>query len=941
MMSALLLCCAILVCRPQHHSQGAWSADGFAFQATTMIPKYLRTRASITSSGGRRTSSWNGLSTAEHQDEKHHYTHGRPQPIFSIKSRLSLASSSSSSSLIDAATNAAADTSQETRSSNINSEHSHQLSPPSVSLSFSHIHMYVDDLDDLANYKALEDQLNGLAKQQHDLVGKKGMVVPVVDVKEEETTDIGTDASLLSQTTLHTLQSTWRDLSRNCNITKPVLDQQSDSSKNQNIFVTQNRDIVRQLLAGFGFRVIGARTPELCSSTGGGGETLCTTRSLVIASPDTEGVQFVVTSLLKNDNDNHNESEKGTGTDAGADRSATTSNRDRFHHFDASYIKQFYDSHANRQGIAVLSFEVTNGSVETIFQRYETLHPNLLVVSSSEDAIQTYGNTKVLDVFAYYADDDPAEESCSDAKKPDMGTMIRFIEVGPNDDEQENNAVDSASILPGLVPVEATFDHTSQPAYCDHWVSNVRSRTGFLDVLEDTLGFTSKVNFNAGVIAAGESQIESTVTGNDAALLMPMVDELELDGTATTDDASSSASHNNHHQATYEEVLRDQSQVYLPINNALSPVGHVNGFLQQLGQGVQHIASRVENLTDFVQRANDYREITGEGFTFLNIPRSYYGVLTAQDLILGMGAPDEDFLIEEEAAHQIMMLLEQQGLMTPDGAVDLDLSFADVKLCLTSDKIEAFTLSMNENQVDHAVRVILQSRYKNVQNLLGNHLTAEEFMGIVRNRILVDVQGTDLLFQIFTCNILQRDSSEEAPFLEFIQRGCGSGVGNSDSDSSATTTTAVAPKPGCGGFGIRNFLTLFLSIEVSKAMAEAIRAQQEGNEVLHNYYQTMVRIFTDQLNESNPILNEISEAMTAEGYATEELAQLSLLSPLEESVNIGTNQEEPTAVHHLLEAERDQAAERKRIGNEMLMQCSESYRDKMAQLRADLEEKTK
>ena len=25
-------------------------------------------------------------------------------------------------------------------------------------------------------------------------------------------------------------------------------------------------------------------------------------------------------------------------------------------------------------------------------------------------------------------------------------------------------------------------------------------------------------------------------------------------------------------------------------------------------------------------------------------------------------------------------------------------------------------------------------------------------------------------------------------------------------------------RPGCGGFGIRNFLTLFLSIEVSKAM---------------------------------------------------------------------------------------------------------------------------
>lgn len=45
---------------------------------------------------------------------------------------------------------------------------------------------------------------------------------------------------------------------------------------------------------------------------------------------------------------------------------------------------------------------------------------------------------------------------------------------------------------------------------------------------------------------------------------------------------------------TKEEALRDQSQVYLPINNALTQVGHVHGFLQELGQGIQHIAQRVE-----------------------------------------------------------------------------------------------------------------------------------------------------------------------------------------------------------------------------------------------------------------------------------------------------------------------------------------------------------
>jgi hypothetical protein len=108
-------------------------------------------------------------------------------------------------------------------------------------------------------------------------------------------------------------------------------------------------------------------------------------------------------------------------------------------------------------------------------------------------------------------------------------------------------------------------------------------------------------------VAAGEAQIESTVTGNTSTML-------------TSDKKA---------------ALKDQSQVYLPINNALSEVGcvfvvivfvsslccltfilhtrrHVYGFLKELGQGIQHIASRVENLTDFVQRGNDNRKRTGE-----------------------------------------------------------------------------------------------------------------------------------------------------------------------------------------------------------------------------------------------------------------------------------------------------------------------------------------
>ena len=56
------------------------------------------------------------------------------------------------------------------------------------------------------------------------------------------------------------------------------------------------------------------------------------------------------------------------------------------------------------------------------------------------------------------------------------------------------------------------------------------------------------------------------------------------------------------------------------------------------------------------------------------------------------------------------------------------------------------------------------------------------------------------------CGALQREAGQESPFLEFIQRVC--------SECKNTDGSCRPIKPGCGGFGIRNFLTLFLSIEV-------------------------------------------------------------------------------------------------------------------------------
>ena len=230
------------------------------------------------------------------------------------------------------------------------------------------------------------------------------------------------------------------------------------------------------------------------------------------------------------------------------------------------------DAHDGRQGVGVLAFDVAD--VHTIKARYQQLHPELY---ASYDEIEGLG-TKILEVFACYA---RTKENNSGAVKPeaDKGTILRFVEFGSEE------PLDRSCNALGLAPVEAVFDALSQPAYCDHWVSNVFDRNEFLSTLEGTLGFKPKVDFNAGVVAAGEAQIESTVTGNAPSIVI----------------------------ADKEAVLRDQSQVYLPINNALSSVGHVHGFLQELGQGVQHVASRVSDLVAFIQRGNEYREITGEG----------------------------------------------------------------------------------------------------------------------------------------------------------------------------------------------------------------------------------------------------------------------------------------------------------------------------------------
>ena len=66
-----------------------------------------------------------------------------------------------------------------------------------------------------------------------------------------------------------------------------------------------------------------------------------------------------------------------------------------------------------------------------------------------------------------------------------------------------------------------------------------------------------------------------------------------------------------------------------------------------------------------------------------------------------------------------------------------------------------------------------------------------------------------------------------------------------------TTTPRFLPVV---GFGIRNFLTLFLSIEASKAMDNASDALKRGDVVDAKFEEKRIELFTHQMDTSNPVL---------------------------------------------------------------------------------------
>jgi hypothetical protein len=303
-----------------------------------------------------------------------------------------------------------------------------------------------------------------------------------------------------------------------------------------------------------------------------------------------------------------------------------------------------------------------------------------------------------------------------------------------------------------------------------------------------------------------------------------------------------------------------------------------------------------------------------KGFTFLNIPRSYYGVLTKDLIMKGIqennAAKEDNNVVSSDCARAVLEICSEQGLTLADFSLDLCVPRSKVKEVLGAN-IPASCSEEYRNNESFILDTIMRSRYVNLYYLLRDHLSEESYVSIVRNQILVDVQGEDLLFQIFTSNILQRNPGEAAPFFEFIQRVCSECMGPDGCPKEL--------KPGCGGFGIRNFLTLFLSIEVTKAMLEAASAKELGDQAKHDFFQHQVDIFTDQLNESNPILTEISDAMTREGKARERL----------ESLVAGGNKKEVDELRLVMEKE----GQAKAAANDKLMQCNLKYQKLMKNLR--------
>jgi hypothetical protein len=143
-----------------------------------------------------------------------------------------------------------------------------------LSVAFSHVHLYVDNVQDVAEYKQLEHQLNELATcvKKTDPDNHKGIPIKNLATKRDEWQSIIVHKQPPEQGAAN-------------GIGKPT--EPPATYHHHEPFVSQGRDFVKQLMAGFGFRVTGCRTNEHGENT----------RTVLLTSSDPRGSQVVVSAL--------------------------------------------------------------------------------------------------------------------------------------------------------------------------------------------------------------------------------------------------------------------------------------------------------------------------------------------------------------------------------------------------------------------------------------------------------------------------------------------------------------------------------------------------------------------------------------------------------------------------------------------------------------------
>ena len=161
-----------------------------------------------------------------------------------------------------------------------------------VDISFSHVHIYADSVDSLDTYKQLETQCNEFSSK----------CIQSDNNDDSDRLDLAKCRKMWKSITNSSSKS-----GNSTSTTDTSYDINKEESEEE--FVTQNRDVIKQLIAGFGFRVTATRMA-------GDEGVHSNTRTALVTSADPCGVQILVTCI-----------------DESEDSEAVT--EDEYSHFDA------------------------------------------------------------------------------------------------------------------------------------------------------------------------------------------------------------------------------------------------------------------------------------------------------------------------------------------------------------------------------------------------------------------------------------------------------------------------------------------------------------------------------------------------------------------------------------------------------------------------------